>query len=292
MHHFNWNHLQAFIAVARCGSLSGAARELTVSQPTIGRTIAALEKDLGVLLFVRAKGGMEITPTGLDLLDFARRIQRQTDDLSLAAAGRAEAIKGTVRITASQIVAVYLLPDILTALRRAEPEIEVELVASDRTENLLAREADIAVRMYRPLQLDLISRKVAELPLGMFAAKTYLVKHGSPATLQEFKAHHYIGYDQNEMIIRGFRAAGLDVDRSFFAFRSDDQVVCWKMVVAGLGIGFSLQELGKTEPRVEQIVADFELPTLPVWLTAHAEVKTGRRVRRVYDFLASHLGSL
>jgi len=292
VHHFNWNHLQAFISVARCGSLSAAARDLAISQPTIGRTIAMLEEDLGVLLFVRTRGGMQITPTGLDLLDYAKGIAGKAEGLSLAAVGRAEAIKGTVRITASQIVAVYLLPDILTALRRAEPEIEIELVASDRTENLLAREADIAVRMYRPLQLDLISRKVAELPLGMFAAKTYLATYGSPARLQDFKSHQFVGYDQNEVIIRGLRTAGLEVDRSFFAFRSDDQVVCWKMVVAGVGIGFTQLQIGNAVPQVEQILPEFDLPSLPVWLTAHAELRSGRRVRRVYDFLASHLGSL
>ena len=148
----------------------------------MGRHVGALEAELGVRLFERAAGGFELTPTGVELLDHARRMAAAADRLSLVAEGRAEAIAGTIRVTASEIVATYILPEIFTALRRAEPEIEIELVASDRSENLLRREADIAVRMYRPTQTEVFTRKVGDLRLGMFAADSYIARR--PAFVQ------------------------------------------------------------------------------------------------------------
>jgi len=289
---FDWTHLQTFLAVAEHGSLSAAARSLGGSQPTMGRHISALEADLRVRLFERTAGGLELTPTGADLLPHARQMADAAGHLSLVAEGRAAAVAGTIRITASQIVATYVLPEILVALRQAEPEIDVELVASDRSENLLQREADIAVRMYRPGQGDVITRQVAELSVGMFAAHDYVARRGVPRSLDEFRQHDIIGYDRSDLVIRGFRDAGLEVGRDFFSFRSDDQVVCWRMVVAGYGIGFNQVQIGEAEPRVTRLYADATLPTLPVWLTAHAELRTSARVRRVFNFLADGLAAL
>ncbi|MDE0728663.1 MAG: LysR family transcriptional regulator [Alphaproteobacteria bacterium] len=164
----DWTHLQSFIAVAEHGSLSGAARALGGSQPTMGRHVAALEAALGVRLFDRTAGGLALTPTGADLLDHAGPMGQAANRVALAAQGRSEAIAGTNRLTASEIVATYVLPGILAELHQLEPEIQIELVASDRTENLLRRDADIAVRMYQPTQADVIARKVAELPMTIW----------------------------------------------------------------------------------------------------------------------------
>jgi len=286
---FDWTHLQSFISVAEHGSLSGAAREMGGSQPTMGRHIAALEEDLGVRLFDRVPGGLALTPTGADLLDHAGPMAAAANRVALAAQGRAEAIAGTIRLTASELVATYILPDILAALRREEPEIDIELVASDRTENLLRRDADIAVRMYQPDQADLIARKVAELPVGIYAAHGYLARSGRPGSLADILDHDVVGYDRGEQIIQGFRAAGVAVDRDFFSFRTDSQVVAWRMVVSGWGIGFNQCGIGDREGGVERLFPDLALPALPVWLAAHAELKTSRRVRRVFDFLAEKL---
>ncbi len=286
---FDWSRLQAFLAVAEHGSLSAAARAVRASQPTMGRHIVELERDLGVTLFDRTPGGLQLTETGFDLLPHARTMADAAGQLSLAAEGRSEALAGTVRITASQVVATFVLPDILTELHAAEPEIQIELVASDRTENLIQREADIAVRMYRPTQSDVIARKVGEMQLGLFAADTYLAARGEPTSIDAFLTHDYIGFDRDEQIIQAFKASGLEVGRDFFPFRCDDQVVCWRMVVAGFGIGTNQIAIGEAEPRVRRILHDAVLPSLPVWLTAHAELKTSRRVRRVYDFLANAL---
>ena len=123
----------------------------------------------------------------------------------------------------------------------------------------------------------------------MFAADAYIARRGAPQSFADFGDHEFVGYDRSELIIAGMKAVGLDVDRRFFPFRCDNQVVCWKMVVAGFGIGFNQLSVGLAEPAVQQIEVDVPLPRLPLWLTAHNELKTSLRVRRVFDFLAEHL---
>jgi DNA-binding transcriptional LysR family regulator len=286
---FNWTHLQTFLAVAKHRSLTGAAHALRGSQPTMGRHISALENDLGIRLFERSGGGLELTSTGLELLDYAREMSETAARLSLRAEGQSESIAGIVRITASEVGSAFVLPPILTKLHEQEPQIEIEFVASDRTENLLLREADIAVRMYRPTQVDVITKKVGDVELGMFAAHSYLENRGIPTSKDDLWGHDFIGYDRNQHMIDGFRAAGIEVDRHFFAFRCDDQVMCWNMVVAGFGIGFNQVGIGEREPKVARLEPELEIPPLPIWLTAHSELKTSKRVRRVYDFLAEEL---
>jgi len=285
----DWDHLRVFVGVAEHGSLSAAGRELNISQPTVGRHIQSLEDSLGVRLFQRTVRGLDLTDTGRDLLEHGREMAAAADRLALAAAGREAAVSGTVRVTASAFVATLTLPEIIADLRLAHPEIEIELVASDATENLLQREADIAVRMYRPRQVDVITRKVSELSLGVYAANSYLSRRGTPRELNDLLAHDIVGYDREETILQGFAAVGVDVDRHFFVARCDDQVAYWHLVVAGVGIGFSQVRVGDAEPLVSRVLPDFAIPPLPVWLTAHAGLRTNPRVRRVFDFLAERL---
>lgn len=284
-----WDHLRVFVAAAERGSLSAAGRALGLSQPTVGRHIQSLEADLGVRLFQRTARGLDLTETGLDLLEHGRTMAAAADQFALAAAGRAESVAGTVRVTASAFVATLTLPEIIADLRVAHPEIEIELVSSDATENLLQREADIAVRMYRPQQADVITRKVATLQLGVYAAHAYLARSGSPTEIGDLLAHDVVGYDRADEIVHGFAAAGVVVDRHFFSVRCDDQVAYWHLVVAGAGIGFSQVRVGDAEPLVRRLLPEFAIPPLPVWLTAHAGLRTNPRVRRVFDFLAERL---
>ncbi len=287
----DWAQMRVFIEVAAQGSLSAAGRALGMSQPTVGRYVRALEDDLGVRLFQRGARGLDPTETGAELLEHGRAMAAAADRFALAAAGRAEALAGTVRLTASVFVANFTLPDLIAELRARHPEIEIELVASDATENLLQREADIAVRMYRPEQADVITRKVGDMALGLYAARAYVARRGMPQTTDDLLAHDVVGYDRSDQILRGFRAAGAPVDRHFFAVRCDDQVAYWRLVAAGAGIGFSQVRVGDAEPAVVRVLPDFAIPPLPVWLTAHAGLRTNPRVRRVYDFLAEHLGA-
>ncbi len=287
----DWNDIKALIAAAEAGSLSAAAVKTGISQPTLGRRIDALEASLGLKLFERGPLGMVLTDSGADMLAHARTMQDAAARLSLAATGRAETLEGTVRITASEVMSAHHLPAILTRLLDAEPGVEVELVSNDGADNLLRREADIAIRMYRPTQADLIARKVTDMRLGLFAAETYLATYGEP-TLATFADHRMVGYDRNTLITDWMSGHGMAPPPGLLRLRTDDQVVHWRMVVAGAGIGPNQIAVGEAEPKVRRVLRELDLPTLPVWLTVHEELRTSALIRRVYDFLAEELAGL
>ncbi|MEL6619408.1 MAG: LysR family transcriptional regulator [Pseudomonadota bacterium] len=285
----DWSHIQSFVAVAEHGSLSAAARALNSSQPTLSRHIAQLEDGMGTRLFDRQRSGMHLTRAGTDLMEHAAAMANAAGRFSVVAEGQDETLAGTVRITASRVVATFVLPDVLRDLRATHPDIAIELVSSDTTDNLLRREADIALRMYRPTQEDVITRHVCDVPLGAYAARTYVAQHGEPQVIDDLHRHRIIGYDRSTLIIDGLRAAGLEVTRDFFGIRCDDQVACWQMVVAGCGIGFFQTSVGDAEPRVQRVARDAPVGRLPMWLTAHPDLRTNPRVRRIFDALADRL---
>jgi DNA-binding transcriptional LysR family regulator len=282
----DWNLIRSFLAVAEAGSLSAAARNLSASQPTLGRHVAELEAELGVALFQRTRTGYQLTPTGIALLERAREVAARADAFERLAAGQTETIAGTVRVAASEVVAAFVLPSILSRLRAEEPGIEIELVASNLVENLLRRDADIAVRMVRPSQQDLVARKIADIELGTFAAESYLARRGCPAGPGDLLAHDLVGYDRSDDIIRAMRVMGLPAERSSFKFRTDNQIVGWQAVRAGVGIGFTQVRIAERDPLVRRILPDVKLPSLPMWLAMHPDLRTSPRVRRVADLLA------
>jgi DNA-binding transcriptional LysR family regulator len=286
----DWTLVRAFLAVAETGSLSAAARKLGQSQPTLGRHIKAAETVLGAKLFTRAPSGFELTEVGRILLEPAREMARASARLETLAAGRDMTVSGTVRITASVVVSHYLLPPIIADLRDAEPEIEVELVPSDTSENLIFREADIAIRMFRPTQLDIVTRQIGESPLALYAADEILRRHGQPKDLDDLARLPFVGFDRSDMILRLLREWGIDASRSFFGVRCDDQAAYWRLVCAGCGVGGMQTAIGHGEPRVRRLSFQPDLAPLPVWIAAHAAMYKTPRVKRVWDFVAGALG--
>lgn len=285
----DWSLVQSFTAVVEAGSLSAAARKTGGSQPTLSRHINALEYALGVRLFDRTGGGLILTDTGVRLYEEARVMAEAASRIALSAAGQAEAIAGTIRISASEPMAMWVLPDILARFHVLEPDVAIELVSSDQTENLLMREADIAVRMFQPTQAELIAKKVGAVQIGMFASQKYLACNATPVTLDDLANHTIISGDVSSEIVDGFRAAGIPATRDYFAFRCDSRVVQWQMVLSGFGIGFIQADIGARSPEVTRLLPNIQFGTLPIWLTSHAELRTSRRVRRVYDYLAEAL---
>ena len=286
----DWSLVQAFLAVAETGSLSAAARALGRSQPTLGRQVRALEEQLGGELFHRQPRGLDLTETGAALLDPARSMREAANSMALAVAGRDEGLEGTVRITASVAVSIFHLPRILTEIRQAEPRIALELVPSDRSSNLLYREADIAIRMYRPTQQDLVTRHLGDTAIAAFAARGYIRRRGMPQSVADAARHDIIGQDRDTVLIDGMRALGLPASRDMFAFRCDDVATSWQLVRAGAGIGFLQRSLGATDPDLVEIDFGVPLPSLPVWLTAHEAMRRSPRIRRVWDMLVASLG--
>jgi DNA-binding transcriptional LysR family regulator len=291
MQRFDWNLVNSFIAVASTGSLSAAARQLGSSQPTIGRHIAELERDLGIVLFRRGLGGYELTEKGTSLFAKARTIGEGMDRFALQATGAEENLTGSIRISASETMAVFVLPEMLTRFAIDEPGIEVELVASNQIDNLLRRDADIAIRMATPAQEELIARKVGDIRLAACASKSYLDKRGIPSRPEDLLSHDLIGEDRGDNYIKGFAGMGYRVDRHAFHFRTDNQIVMFQAICAGLGIGFAQVPLIERHEDLLSLIPELPLPLLPVWLTMHKDVKTSPRIRRTADFLYDELSA-
>ncbi len=287
---FDWRLVRSFLAALDQGSLLGAARVLRTSQPTVGRHIAELESQLGVLLFERTGRGLVPTATALKLSDAARGMEAGALQLAQTLSGTQTQTSGTVRITASVPVAVQLMPPLLAAMRQTLPDIQIELVSSNQVSNLLRREADIAVRMVRPDQTSLVARNIGQVGLGAYAHRNYLARRGTPRQPTDLLQHELIGSDADTAILQGFQAMGYPVTRESFALRSDDFIVQWQAVRAGLGIGFCADYMARADADVLRVLPGLlKIPPLPVWLTVHREIRTNRRIRAVYDFLAEAL---
>ncbi|MGO4332359.1 LysR family transcriptional regulator [Cupriavidus sp. M-11] len=284
---FDWTLMRSFLAVMECGSLLGAARRLASSQPTLGRHVAQLEAQLGVPLFERTGHGLRPTDAARAIAGHARAMQEGADAVARALAGSDAGIAGTIRVSASRVVASYLLPPLLADLRLREPQLAIEVVSSNEVSNLLRREADIAIRMVRPSQASLIARKVASLALCACAHEDYLRRKGVPRTARDLLRHELIGYDRDDTIVRGLRGTGLEITRDAFSVRSDDDIVLWQSIRAGLGVGFAARYLVAGDARVRTVLPALPIPPLPVWLTVHREIRGSARIRTVYDFLAS-----
>ncbi|NOD78270.1 MULTISPECIES: LysR family transcriptional regulator [unclassified Ruegeria] len=287
--HADWSLIQSFLAVAETGSLSAAARQLERSQPTLGRQIQTLEAELEVSLFERHARGLKLSDVGHQLLPMAQQMHTAMNAFSMTAAGQSQQLDGTVRITASVFASNHILPPILAHIRQQEPAIQLELVATDATENLLFREADIAVRMYRPEQMDILTRHLGEISLCFCAAKSYLDRAGRPTSPEEVFQHDLVGFDADDRIIASMQERGWNVGRDAFATRCDHQTVYWELIRAGCGLGFSQIQVAEADPLVEILDIGVEIKKMPVWLAAPQAMRQTPRIRRVWDLLAEGL---
>src|SRR3954469_16107377 len=215
-----WELYRSFLAVVRAKSLSGAARALSLTQPTLGRHIDALEAAFGASLFTRSQAGLLPTAGAVTLIPHAEAMASAARALARAASGEADEARGAVRIAASEMIGTEVLPDVLTAFREQHPRIEVELVISNRTEDLLRRDADIAVRMVKPTQSALLARRLGTLHLGLHAHPDYLKRHGTPRSLEELQKHPLIGFD-SAASLRRLPALSVPISRDLFSFRCD-----------------------------------------------------------------------
>jgi len=288
----DWNLLNAFVQLIDAGSLSKAARKSGLSQPTLSRQIQLLERQLKMPLFERSARGMQLTGTGMKLVEHAMRMREAADSVVRSAQGFEDDLGGSVRISASELTACHILPRILTKLRQQYPVIAFEVVASNEVSNLLNREADIAVRMTPPKQTELVARKVTTLEVGIYAHKRYLRKQGVPESLADLMRCDLIGFDRDDSLSKGLIAAGATKSALRFAFRSDSHEVCWQMVREGFGCGFITAVIAATDRDVVRLLPRAAVPSLPVWLTVHREVRSNRRLRVVYDALAAELKSM
>jgi DNA-binding transcriptional LysR family regulator len=285
MRDIDWNLLKSFAYVVREGSLSAASRALNTTQPTIGRHIATLEEQIEFSLFTRSRDGLEPTEEALDLYpdveamlirfdSFIRRLEGEKDDES-----------GTVRIATSEVMGIEVFPDMLKKFHKSHPKIKVELSLSNKNENLLKRDADLAIRLNKPVQEALLAKFVGHVPLHFYAHKDYLKTNGTPKKFHELKDHVIIGPDREQEFLSSLRKSGIDIGREDCDFRLDNQVGQLELLRRGLGIGIMQKPLAKKSSALVPVLEkEFEYQ-MPVWAIMHEDLKTNSRVRLVYNFL-------
>ena len=284
-----WELYHSYLSVLNEGSLSGAARAMGIAQPTVGRHIAALEKALGVTLFTRSQLGLLPTDAAVALQSFAQAMSTSATALKRAAEGQGSGIKGTVRITASEVIGVEVLPPILADLQTTYPDLKLELVLTNRVQDLLNREADIAVRMTQPKQEQLIARRVGQVDLGFHAHKAYLQRRGTPQTLADLAQHALIGFDEETPFVRAARKGFPLWSRAAFTFRTDSDVGQLALIRAGCGIGICQNALAARDPQLVHLLPDSLTIGLETWLTMHEDLRNTPRCKLTFDALLQGL---
>ncbi len=285
---FDWNRARAFLVTAEEGSLAAAARSMGMTQPTLGRQVAALESEIGFDLFTRRGRGLELTPNGIKLLEHVRLMGDAANQFSLSASGKSDVIEGDVSITASELLSTFMLPRMIKTLREVEPGIDIEIYSSNEIRDLNRREADIAIRSVRPTQPELIAKKLCSVRGHLYAAKNYLRQLSDPPSIAELNKANFIDTEKPGRLMTLLNSKGFNLTRKNFPVISNSHIVQWELVKQGAAISATLEEIGDNEPLVERVVtSNLPLITMDIWLVTHNEFRTNRRIRRVFDFLVS-----
>ena len=286
---FDWMQVRAFLATAEEGSYSAAARRTGSTQPTIGRQVAALEKELDVVLFERVGRGLELTPTGLELLEYARTMGQAALQMGRVATGRSLSLEGRVCISSGEAHAAYLLAPALKEVRRLHPKIQLEVIASNDVSDLARREADIALRNFRPEQPELISKKIRTDEGYLYASRSYVKSLGGCKSLKKLSSAEFIAFGDPEINMKYLNSQGLTLVPESFSYLSESQSVQWALVKAGAGVGIMSAVVGDAEESVMRLLPEKIVFPFDTWLTTHREVRTSRRVRAVFDLLSEML---
>ncbi len=284
----DWSLYRAFLAVMTEGSLSAAARALGLTQPTLGRQVAELERALGVALFTRSPQGLKPTDAAIDLRPHAQAMAGAASALVRAASGAGDTARGVVRLTASEIIGAEVLPTILADFRPKHPGVAVELSLDNQQQDLLRGAADIAVRMVRPTQEALVARRLADTHLGLYAHRRYVEAEGAPATLDALPDHAVIGFDKGTQFLRGL-VQRVPLPPQGFAFRADSDLAQLAAVRAGFGIGFIQHGVARRDPDLVPVCPGQIGFELPVWLVMHEDLRATLRMRAMFDHLAEGL---
>ena len=286
-----WDLYRSFLGVLRAGSLSGAARELGIAQPTVGRHIDALEAAVGFALFVRSQHGFMPTAHALQLKPYAEALAANASALLRAASSHGEQAQGSVRITASEVIGCEVLPPILAGLQQAWPGLKIELSLSNRTEDLLRREADIAVRMLRPAQEALVARRAGGIELGLYAHRDYLARRGVPVQMADLKQHSRVGFDHENAFIRAMKHPLGVLNRGVFALRADSDLAQLAAVRAGCGIGICQAGVARRTPALQRVLPSAFSLELDTWVAMHEDLRSSKRCQVVFDALVTGLQS-
>src|ERR1700730_3244057 len=284
-----WELYRSFLAVLKEGSLSGAARTLGMAQPTVGRHVAALEKSLNLALFTRSQIGLMPTEAALSLRIYAESMRSTVAALERAAASQGAGVRGTVRVTASDVIGVEVLPPIIARLRDQHPDLAVELVLTDVVQDLLRREADIAVRMVRPRQELLVARRIGQIDLGLHPHQPYVARHGTPGNIADLAKHSLIGFDQVTPFVRSAGKALSAWRREAFAMRTDNNLAQLALIRSGAGVGVCQAAIARRDASIVRILPKQVSLSLETWVTMHEDLRNSTPCRVTYDALVKGL---
>jgi DNA-binding transcriptional LysR family regulator len=289
---FDWNRARAFLVTAEEGSLAAAARALDMTQPTLGRQVAALEQEIGVDLFNRGGRGLELTPNGMKLVEHVRAMGDAANRFSLSATGKSDIIEGNICITTTELLAAFILPTMVQKLRHIEPGIKIEIISTNEESNLNRREADIAIRSFRSSQPELIVKKLCDVKGHLYAATTYLQQLGHPKSIGELNNANFIDVETSGRLLTFLNAQGFNVNAGNFPVVTKSHIVQWELVKLGVAISGTLEAIGDAEPLVERIVIPNLAPiSAEIWISTHKELRTNIRIRTVFDFLVSEFAN-
>ena len=287
----DWNHLRGFLATAQTASLSAAARQLGLTQPTLSRQVAALEETLSILLFERVGRGLQLTDAGRELLTHVQEMGMAADRAALTASAQRSDISGRVRITASDIFSTTFVPQMVVEVRKRAPALVIDVVATNDISDLMRREADIAIRNMRPEEPDLVARLVREARGRFYAAKSYLDRRGRPRNKADLASHDWVSFGDTKRMVEFMNAMDVPVTEDAFKVGSENGVVAWELARAGLGVCPMDDLVGGHLDGMEAILPDSLNVTFPIWLVTHREVHTSPRIRLVFDILAEAIAA-
>jgi DNA-binding transcriptional LysR family regulator len=285
----DWNLLRSFCAIFETGTLTAAARLSGVTQPSMGRHLRELEAAIGETLFVRLPGKLQPTARAEALFETLAPIRSAVRDAHSLFHEKQGRIAGVVRVAVAHVYAMRVVPDILAPLLNAQPDLEIELSVANRVDNLLRREADIAVRLMRPEQDSLIARKMGATEMGLFAHESFIARFGEPTTFNIPSEAFIAGFDREPITIAPAIRSGELKQAPRFRFRSDSMMARHAVVESGFGLGMYCVDIAANIPGLKRILEkEVSLP-LEVWLCAHDELKRSARMRYVWERLSSEL---
>lgn len=283
-----WESQRVFLAVLRSGSLSGAARLLNIAQATARRRIEKLEASVGVSLFLRTPAGLQPTAAARELGSHVEAMDAAARAFSRRAGAGAQADEGAVRITSSDLLGVEVLPLMLLRIRQAMPAVRLELSVQDRLEALPRQEADIAVRLLRPSEANVVARRVGALRVGVYATAACIQAHGRPQSRAQLRALPMIGPDRRLADRRRLAEQGvIDADQDF-AVACDHHVAQFAALKAGLGFGVCPRQLARPLGLVAVLEEEIGFD-VDVWIAMHGDLRRVKRVAGVFDALAREL---
>ena len=292
MNRLNWDGYRYFIAVAKAGSLSAAAKMLDTNQSTVGRHIDALETALGIKLFQRSVKGLKLTKEGQAIFEQSQHIQNSIVKVHRLVQGDEATASGTVRLSLPEGLGQEVLIPALDNFYQQHPEVKLIFNMSATTANLQQGKADVSVRLFRPEEPGLIIKDLGEMKMGLYASESYNTNYGLPGQLRDVRRHRVITYGEQLSILPENQWLLNHSAESLRVLSSDSTVTRFKATVSGLGLSLQPEVLAQTNPDLIRLFKSAKLPAYKVWLVYHKDVQHMSRIRVVVDFISTCLGDV